>query len=67
VVARVTPGSNWRFEMRIPIARIWASLVGGSTIGRTFGLHDNDGTATPGPDRVIIGQPGQITLPTPAP
>jgi hypothetical protein len=67
VVARTTPGSNWRFEMSIPIAQIWSSLTGGSTIGRTFGLHDNDNVATPGPDQIMIGQPGSITLPTPAP
>jgi hypothetical protein len=67
VVARTTPASNWRFEMSVPIAELWALLKGGSTIGHVFGLHDNDGTATPGPDRVMIGQPGQITLPTVAP
>jgi hypothetical protein len=67
VVARATPGSNWRFEMSVPISELWALLAGGSTLGRTFGLHDNDGVATPGPDQVMIGQPGQITLPTVAP
>jgi len=67
VVARVTPGSNWRFEMSVPIAHLWVGLRAGSTMGLRFGLFDNDGTATPGPDRVMIGQPGQITLPTAAP
>jgi hypothetical protein len=67
VVARTTPASNWRFEMSVPISQLWSLLTDGSTIGRTFGLLDNDGETTPGPDQVMIGQPGQITLPTAAP
>lgn len=67
VAAAVTPGTGWRFEMRLPLASIWARLMSGSTFGRIFGLHDADGTATPGPDQVMIGAPGSMTLPTATP
>jgi len=76
VVARTTPASNWRFEMSIPLAQIWAQITGGSLVGRRFGLHDNDATPTPLPggtpsadsvDRVMIGPAGAIQVPTLAP
>lgn len=76
VVARATPGSNWRFEMSIPLAQIWAQITSGSVIGRRYGLHDNDVTPTPLPggtpsadsvDQVMIGAKGSIQMPTAAP
>ena len=76
VVARTTPASNWRFEVSIPLAQLWAQIAGGSLLGVRFGLHDNDATptplpgGTPGPDsvdRVMIGPVKVITVPTAAP
>jgi hypothetical protein len=67
VAARTTPASNWRYEIAIPIHRLYAGLVAGSVLGYTFGIHDNDGTATPGPDRVMIGPYQQVILPTASP
>lgn len=51
VVARATPGSNWRFEMRVPLAAIWATLANGNTINVIYGIYDNDAGAT----QVMIG------------
>lgn len=73
VVARTTPGSNWRFEMKVPLSAIWASIGNGSALGYTFGLWDNDTTPTPLPggtpsadtvDQVMIGPNGALSLPT---
>lgn len=73
VVARTTPASNWRFEMRVPWSALWERIDAGWTLGYTFGLWDNDTTptpvaGTPGPDtvdRVMMGKRGQLALPTP--
>lgn len=74
VVARSTPGSNWRFEMSVPLSSIWTPL--GANIGRLFGIWDNDTTPTPLPggtpsadtvDQVMIGGPSYLALPTPTP
>ena len=62
----VTAGSNWRFELRLPLTSIWTELTNGSILGRLFGLFDNDG-AVPGPDQIMIGPRGAIVLPTAAP
>lgn len=76
LVARATPASNWRFEIRIPFSSLWAGILPGSEIGYTIGLWDNDTTptpnalGTPGPDsvdRVMVGSKWSIKLPTPTP
>ena len=73
VVARSTPGSNWRFEMKVPLSAIWAGIGNGSALGYTFGIWDNDTTPTPLPggtpsadtvDQVMIGPDGALSLPT---
>jgi hypothetical protein len=70
VAAAVTTGSgsNWRFELRLPLASIWEGLtkISPATLGRLFGLFDNDG-GDPGPDQVLSGQQGALVLPTAAP
>ena len=61
VVARTTPGSNWRFEMSVPLPVIWAGLSSGDPIDTILGLWDRDTSATAvpgspqGPDQVMIG------------
>lgn len=76
VVARSTPGSNWRFEMSIPLSSIWTGIGNGSNIGKLYGIWDNDITPTPRPggtpsldsvDRVMIGAPSYLSLPTSTP
>jgi hypothetical protein len=73
VVARTTPGSNWRFEMRVPFSSLWSGITAGGTIGRLYGIWDNDTTptpnalGTPGPDQVdqiMVGSRGALQLPT---
>jgi hypothetical protein len=74
VVARTTPGSNWRFEMSIPLSSIWEPI--GANIGKVFGLWDNDTTPTPLPggtpaadtvDQVMVGGRSVLALPTATP
>lgn len=62
VVAKTTPGSNWRFEMSVPLSVIWETLGSGDMVDVTLGLWDQDTvitTPTPGapagPDQVMIG------------
>lgn len=61
VVARTTPGSNWRFEISVPLSVIWETLGSGDTIDVRLGLWDRDASVTPtpgapaGPDQVMIG------------
>ena len=76
VVARTTPGSNWRFEMSIPLSSIWLGIGNGSIIGKAWGLWDTDVTPTPLPggtpamdavDQVMLGPASQLALPTSTP
>jgi len=76
VVARSTPGSNWRFEMSVPLSSVWEGIGNGSIVGKLFGLWDNDTTPTPLPggtpsldtvDQVMIGAGSQLSLPTSTP
>ena len=68
VVARTTPGSNWRFEMSVPLSVIWTGLGSGDDLDVILGLWDRDTTATPvpgapaGPDQIMIGPPQNWTL-----
>lgn len=59
VVARQTPGSNWRFELSIPLSSIWTGLATGSDIDTILSLYDRDTTGTPTPpaaqDQTMIG------------
>lgn len=73
VVARQTPGSNWRYEMRIPLVSIWADVFP-SNIGLVWGLWDNDVTPTPvasgtpgidAADQTMIGRADAYNIPTP--
>lgn len=47
VVARATPGSNWRVEARIPLTAIWQYVASGQQIGTRLGLWDNDTATSP--------------------
>lgn len=76
VVARTTPASNWRYEIRIPFASLWAGITAGGEIGYTLGLWDNDTTptpnilGTPGPDsvdQVMLGSKWTLQIATPTP
>jgi hypothetical protein len=77
VVARTTPGSNWRFEALIPFSSIWSGVTAGATIGRLYGIWDNDTTPTPNPtgtpfvldavDQVMLGAKSSLQMPTATP
>jgi hypothetical protein len=68
VVARQTPGSNWRFEISVPLSAIWAQLGSGDPIDVVLGLWDRDTSATPvpgapaGPDQIMIGPIWRYTI-----
>lgn len=68
VVARTTPGSNWRFEMSVPLSVIWTTLGSGDDIKITLGLWDRDAVTTPtpgapaGPNQVMIGPRERWTI-----
>lgn len=68
VVARQTPGSNWRFEMSVPLSAIWNTLGSGDPIDAVLGLWDRDTSATPvpgapaGPDQIMIGPVWRYTI-----
>jgi hypothetical protein len=74
VVARTTPGSNWRFEALVPFSSLWSGVTAGATIGRLYGIWDNDTTPTPNPtgtpfvqdavDQVMLGARDAVQLPT---
>lgn len=59
VVAAKTPGSNWRFELSMPLDSIWSGLGTGSDIYTTMALYDRDTTGTPTPpaaaDQIMVG------------
>lgn len=67
VVAAITPGSNWRFEARLPLSSIWSDLSTSAVLGYVLGLYDRDTTATPGPEKVLISPARQLQLATPTP
>ena len=68
VVARTTPGSNWRVEARIPLSSIWSTIGAGSVVGFIVGLWDNDTQTDPEVvDQVMIGPPQGLALPTATP
>jgi len=68
VVARSTPGSNWRFELSVPLSYIWTTLASGGNIDTVLGLWDRDTSATPvpgapaGPDQIMIGPRWRSTI-----
>ena len=61
VVAAQTPGSNWRFELSVPLDSIWPGLGTGSDIDTVLALYDRDTAGTPVPpnvaaaDQVMVG------------
>ena len=56
-----TPGSNWRFELSVPLDDIWPGLGAGSDIDTIMALYDRDTAGTPVPpaqaaaDQVMAG------------
>lgn len=56
-----TAGSNWRFELSMPLDSIWPGLGTGSDIDTILALYDRDTAGTPVPpavaaaDQVMVG------------
>lgn len=59
VATASTAGSQWRFEMAIPLDDIWSGLGVGSNIDTYLGIYDRDTVGTPVPpaaaDQVMTG------------